>query len=93
MEYNQTEERPEKKSDAAFVLGLLSIVFVVVCQIVGLILGIVGLKKAKKSSDTGWVLSVIGIVLNAVIIAFVIIGLVIAAVIIGSVFSSPYYYW
>ena len=35
----------------------------------------------------------IGIVLNAVIIAFVIIGLVIAAVIIGSVFSSPYYYW
>ena len=34
---------PEKKgTDASFILGILSIVFVAVCQVVGLILGIIG---------------------------------------------------
>ena len=84
---------PEKKgTDASFVLGILSIVFVVVCQIVGLILGIIGLNKAKDKSETGWTLSVIGIVLNAVIIAATVIGIIILLILFNGIMDS-FYYW
>lgn len=84
---------PEKKgTDASFVLGILSIVFVVVCQVVGLILGIIGLNKAKDKSETGWTLSVIGIVLNAVIIAATVIGIIILLILFNGIMDS-FYYW
>ena len=84
---------PEKKgTDASFVLGILSIVFVVVCQVVGLILGIIGLNKAKDKSETGWTLSVIGIVLNAVIIAVAVIGIIILLILFNGIMNS-FYYW
>ena len=84
---------PEKKgTDASFVLGILSIVFVVVCQVVGLILGIIGLNKAKDKSETGWTLSVIGIVLNAVIIAATVIGIIILLILFNGIMNS-FYYW
>ena len=84
---------PEKKgTDASFVLGILSIVFVVVCQIVGLILGIIGLNKAKDKSETGWTLSAIGIVLNAVIIAATVIGIIILLILFNGIMDS-FYYW
>ena len=84
---------PEKKgTDASFVLGILSIVFVVVCQVVGLILGIIGLNKAKDKSETGWTLSVIGIVLNAVIIAVAVIGIIILLILFNGIMDS-FYYW
>ena len=84
---------PEKKgTDASFVLGILSIVFVAVCQVVGLILGIIGLNKAKDKSETGWTLSVIGIVLNAVIIAATVIGIIILLILFNGIMDS-FYYW
>ena len=84
---------PEKKgTDASFVLGILSIVFVAVCQVVGLILGIIGLNKAKDKSETGWTLSVIGIVLNAVIIAVAVIGIIILLILFNGIMNS-FYYW
>ena len=84
---------PEKKgTDASFILGILSIVFVVVCQVVGLILGIIGLNKAKDKSETGWTLSVIGIVLNAVIIAATVIGIIILLILFNGIMDS-FYYW
>ncbi len=84
---------PEKKgTDASFVLGILSIVFGVVCQVVGLILGIIGLNKAKDKSETGWTLSVIGIVLNAVIIAATVIGIIILLILFNGIMDS-FYYW
>ena len=84
---------PEKKgTDASFVLGILSIVFVAVCQVVGLILGIIGLNKAKDKSETGWTLSVIGIVLNAVIIAATVIGIIILLILFNGIMNS-FYYW
>lgn len=84
---------PEKKgTDASFVLGILSIVFVAVCQVVGLILGIIGLNKAKDKSETGWTLSVIGIVLNAVIIAVAVIGIIILLILFNGIMDS-FYYW
>ena len=66
-------ERPisaDEGARSAFILGILSIVFSVICQVVGLILGIIGLSKAKRSDRTdkegeaAWVLSVIAIVLG-----------------------------
>ena len=84
---------PEKKgTDASFILGILSIVFVAVCQVVGLILGIIGLNKAKDKSETGWTLSVIGIVLNAVIIAATVIGIIILLILFNGIMDS-FYYW
>ena len=84
---------PEKKgTDASFILGILSIVFVVVCQVVGLILGIIGLNKAMDKSETGWTLSVIGIVLNAVIIAATVIGIIILLILFNGIMDS-FYYW
>ena len=84
---------PEKKgTDASFILGILSIVFVAVCQVIGLILGIIGLNKAKDKSETGWTLSVIGIVLNAVIIAATVIGIIILLILFNGIMDS-FYYW
>ncbi len=85
----------ERHTDTSLVLGILSIVFVAMCQIVGLILGIIGLHKARQSgrrSETGWVLNVIGIILNAVVIAAVIILLVIGLAIFSE-FLDYAYYW
>ena len=70
-----SDNRPDNGSGAALVLGILSIVFLFICQVAGLILGIIGLRKSgrgrgeSRDADAAWVLSVIGIVLNAVILA------------------------
>lgn len=90
------EERKEgQRTDSALVLGILSIVFVAVCQIVGLILGIIGLHKAKESgrrSETGWVLNVIGIILNAVVIALVVAALIICIALFSEAMEYAYYW-
>ena len=92
-EYRREEDMEKKGSDPAFVLGILSIVFVAVCQIVGLILGIIGIRKARgRKSETGWTLSVIGVVLNAVIIAFVIIFIIVGLVFLSEAMKMAYYW-
>ncbi len=90
-EYRNAEQEERKGTDSSFVLGVLSIVFVAICQVVGLILGIIGLHKARKS-ETGWTLNVIGIILNAVVIALVIILTVVMLVLFAGVMNS-FYYW
>lgn len=93
-------ERPisaDEGARSAFILGILSIVFSVICQVVGLILGIIGLSKAKRSDRTdkegeaAWVLSVIGIVLNAVILALVFAFIVGILIFMGAV--GAWMYW
>lgn len=93
-------ERPISANEgarSAFILGILSIVFSVICQVVGLILGIIGLSKAKRSDRTdkegeaAWVLSVIGIVLNAVILALVFAFIVGILIFMGAV--GAWMYW
>ena len=93
-------ERPSSANEgarSAFILGILSIVFSVICQVVGLILGIIGLSKAKRSDRTdkegesAWVLSVIGIVLNAVILALVFAFIVGILIFMGAV--GAWMYW
>lgn len=91
-EYSRNEERhDERKSDASLVLGTLSIVFIAICQVIGLILGIIGISKARNRSDAGWTLSVIGVVLNAVVLAFLVL-LVIGLITAVGVFSNPYFW-
>lgn len=90
-DYSRNEERHDQ-NNASFVLGILSIVFVVVCQLVGLILGIIGIHKARGRNDSGWVLSVIGVVLNAVVIAAVFILIIVGVFIFAEVFEQVYYW-
>ena len=85
-------ENENRNRDASLVLGILSIVFIFICQIAGLIMGIIGLKKAGRKSekaDTAWVLNVIGIVLNSVIL-FLIVVAIIFCILAFSAFSHPY---
>jgi len=56
---------PTSKTD---VYGILSIVFLFIFSLVGLILGIIGLAKAKKGGYSN-TLSVIGVVLNSISVA------------------------
>lgn len=95
MDDSYSNER--NSHDAALVLGILSIVFLFICQIAGLIMGIIGLRKAGKrnsssSTDTAWVLNVIGIVLNAVIL-FLIIVAIIFGIIAFSGFIGYHHIW
>lgn len=67
---NQPQDQQPQRQDVTDVLGILSIVFAFVISIVGLILGIVGIIKAKKRGYSP-VLSVIGTILSLVVIAFI----------------------
>ena len=77
--------------EESLVLGILSIVFVAICQIAGLIMGIIGLHKARKS-ETGWVLNVIGIVLNSIVVALVVIALIFLFVFVSDIAHYAYYW-
>ena len=76
------QETRVRKHDTALVLGILSIVFLFICQIAGLIMGIIGLRKSdrKDGSDTAWVLNVIGVVLNSVIIFLIVVAIIIMVI-------------
>ena len=93
-----SDNRPDNGSGAALVLGILSIVFLFICQVAGLILGIIGLRRSgrgrgtSRDADAAWVLSVIGIVLNAVIIAATVIGIIILLILFNGIMDS-FYYW
>ncbi len=101
MEDPKAEARectPQKKSDAAFVLGVLSLVFIAVCQLAGLVLGIIGLSKARRArsegrdADTAWTLCVIGIVLNAVILAIILVAVFVGMAFVFAILNTPYYW-
>ncbi|MBO8435415.1 MAG: DUF4190 domain-containing protein [Spirochaetes bacterium] len=85
-----------KKHDASLVLGILSVVFVFICQIAGLILGIVGLRKSKRNgangNDTAWVLNVIGIVMNAVILFIILAAIIFGSFVFFRLFDGMHYY-
>ena len=90
-EYRDSHSDERKGADTALVLGILSIVFVAICQIAGLIMGIIGLHKARKS-ETGWVLNVIGIVLNSIVVALVVIALIFLFVFVSDIADYAYYW-
>ena len=76
-------------STTPFVLGILSLVFTFCCQLAGLVLGIVGLVKASKLKalgvrdskvESGWIMSLIGLILSSIILLIVLFYIVVAAV-------------
>ena len=85
-----------RKSDAALVLGILSVVFIFICQIAGLILGIIGLRKAGRKSaegsDAAWVLNVVGIVINSVILFLVFLAIIFGTFIFFGLFQELHFY-
>ena len=93
-----SDNRPDNGSGAAFVLGILSIVFLFICQVAGLILGIIGLRRSgrgrgtSRDADAAWVLSVIGIVLNAVILALIIVALIIFFIAFGTMMGHAHWW-
>ena len=96
MDDSYSNER--NSHDAALVLGILSIVFLFICQIAGLIMGIIGLRKAGKrnsssSTDTAWVLNVIGIVLNAVILFLIIVAIIFGIIVYTGFVGHTHYMW
>ena len=80
---NQMENN-KSSHNKALVLGILSIVFIFICQIAGLILGIIGLRKSGKdgndNADAPWVLNVIGIVVNSVVLFLIAAAIIFALV-------------
>ena len=89
---NQPAAAPEAANSngtVVLVLGIISVVFAFVFNIVGLITGIIGLvlgNKAKKATPTGtakagFVLSIIGLILSAI---FLIVGIVAAAALVSA---------
>lgn len=93
-----SDNRTENGSGAALVLGILSIVFIFICQVAGLILGIIGLRKSgrgrgeSRDADAAWVLSVIGIVLNAVILALIAAALIIFLIAFGTMMGHAHFW-
>lgn len=75
----QTNHAPAQKTD---VLGILSIVFAFIgLQVIGFILGLVGVKKAKQEgrsttlSKIGWILNLVFMILATIIIVlFLVLG-------------------
>lgn len=75
----KTNAAPVQKTD---VLGIISIVFAFIgLQVIGLILGLIGVKKAKEEgrsttlSKIGWILNLVFMIIAAIIIVlFLIIG-------------------
>ena len=53
MDERPYQENQGRGRDAALVLGILSIIFIFICQLVGLVLGIIGLHKTRKDRNGG----------------------------------------
>jgi len=75
------EAPPRGLSIASLVIGLVSIVlgYTFVLPIVGLILGVLGLKR----EPAGRGMAIAGIVINAIILVFVVLSLILFFVLIG----------
>lgn len=74
-----SDEIREGGSNAALTLGILSLIFIMIFPIAGLVMGIIGLRRSKmneRHSDAAWVLSVIGIVLNSLIVVFFLLAII-----------------
>ena len=70
-----SDEIREGGSNAALTLGILSLIFIMIFPIAGLVMGIIGLRRSKIP-DAAWVLSVIGIVLNSLIVVFFLLAII-----------------
>ena len=75
------EAPPRGLSIASLVISLVSILFgyTFVLPIVGLILGVMGLKR----EPAGRGMAIAGIAINAIILAFVVLSLILFAILIG----------
>ena len=69
-----SDEIREGGSNAALTLGILSLIFIMIFPIAGLVMGII--KMNERHPDAAWVLSVIGIVLNSLIVVFFLLAII-----------------
>lgn len=86
--YYETPEKEQVRTSPAFVLGILSLVFLLISpQIISLVLGIIGLvigARDRKRGDSciraeaGWTMSLIGVVLSSIMI-FLVIAIIMVA--------------
>ena len=93
--YTEKPGREQKRTSLSFILGILSLIFLIVSpQVISLVLSIIGLvigAKDRKNDaeciygEAGWIMSLIGVVLSSLMI---ILGLIIMIVLI--VASVPY---
>ncbi len=61
-------------ASVSYLLGILSIVFAFFTPLAGLVLGIIGLRQAKKGkSEKGKKLSTIGIIISAILLVLSIV--------------------